>query len=181
MNKFLKRYLCPLLILLFVCACSELLPFIDHTPPTPEKGLPGVWQTTRLSVSKGVFEVTPAGSVHSSQFTTPPGELNISKYDELNCILKFHNNEMTILQGTSLLKGDLLKPYPYTITGDSVISGELLTSPYEGTVNYIKKMTRDSFILVREEHGKSLDSPSDATADTFCVSLRTEIFFKRLQ
>ncbi len=163
-------------------SCSELLPFINNSTPSVEEGLPGIWATSSLFLSEGNFEIysnsVPRDTISLS---TLPSETEISHGDPLFTIIKFFDNNISLIEGTTLFDSDLLIKYPYSLSENDLISSDLFKKHFRDTEYFISDMTRNSFSLVKKERGFISDPPEDAPTDTFCISRTSTINFKRLR
>lgn len=174
----LFRSLIPVAMLLLLtagCACSRLFPFLDDTTPTVSEGLPGIWHNVSMDITTVGMSVKDPATGYYHSIPNSSESIKITRESPEYAIIKFHNNEITLLGGGFSMNAEMAKPYPYTITQDSVIHSEILTGSFSYNHICITDMTKDSFVMLQTESGETIDG------DTTVVSRSIRTLFKRLR
>lgn len=177
MKKWFLNTLLFSSILLSV-GCSDLLPLNDSDPESIEKGLPGVWHNTHISMSEAKYAVKDDATGHTHEVSIPGHSFNVDKKSDYYCILKFNDSDIIPLSGGKAVKAQLVKEYPYTITNDSIIDTSLYSPRYSESICYISNIKKGSFDFVVEQKGQPL---LEENADSICLSSTITISFSRLR
>lgn len=165
------------LTLLALTGCEDN-PFVKKEPESVREGLPGVWESSRYTISESRFRVRDAETGEWHEIIRPEVEFPVEKNSDYYVILKFTDENIQPLGGGVVFEAALTKFYPYTLEEDSVIVSSFLPRRFEESVWEIQDMKSGSFILVNRDKGPEQNGEQ---LDTICLKRECRINFTRLR